>query len=327
MPPSVEGAVGVAREVTERRERERELERQNDRLFALFENFPEPTVAYIFQNGEPHVSQVNQAFSDVFGYAAEEAVGEPIDDLVVPAGREAEAAAIDEQVRAGHHVDEVLQRQARDGLRDFWFRNLQLSDDAAIDGYAFYIDVTERRNRERQLERQNELFRKAQDLANVGAWEYDVASEELSWTEEVYEIHDIGSEFEPSPETAIEFYHADDRDRIREAFDRALADGTPYDLELRLVTAEDEERWVRTRGDPTVDDERTVRIRGTIQDITDQKASAERIRALADSFPDLAFIIDESGKYVENLSGGGMDEFSHAGTEPGAGDYLHDDMP
>ncbi|MFB6361241.1 MAG: PAS domain-containing protein [Halobacteriales archaeon] len=309
------------------RQAQTEARRQRDRLQLLFENFPEPTVAYTYRDGEPHVAQVNQAFSEVFGFDAESAVGEPIDDLVVPADRAAEADRIDEQVRAGHTVDEVLERQARDGRRDFWFRNLQLPDDAAIDGYAFYIDVTEPYERERQLERQNELFRKAQDIADVGAWEYDVATETLTWTDEVYEIHDLSADFDPEPEAAIEFYHPDDRELLRAAFERALERGTAYDLKLRLLTAADEERWVRTRGDPTVEDGTTVLIRGTIQDITEQMASAERIQALADSFPDLAFIIDETGQYVENLSGRIDGEVSLAGSPPTAGDRLHDDLP
>jgi PAS domain S-box-containing protein len=309
------------------RQAETAARQQRDRLQLLFENFPEPTVAYTYRDGEPHVTQVNQAFTEVFGFDADAAVGEPIDDLVVPADRAAEADRIDAQVRAGHTIDEVLERQAQDGRRDFWFRNLQLPDDAAIDGYAFYIDVTERRERERQLERQNELFRKAQDIANVGAWEYDVESETLSWTEEVYEIHDLPSDIDPELEGAIEFYHPDDREQLRSAFERALEAGTAYDLELRLLTAEDEERWVRTRGDPTVDDGSTVLIRGTIQDITEQQASAERIQALADSFPDLAFIIDETGRYVENLGGRIGGAVALAGSPPTAGDRLHDDMP
>ncbi len=150
--------VGIGRDITERKEQERRLERKNERLSVLFDRFPEPAFAYAFEDGDPHVREVNEAFEETFGYDAADAVGAHVDDLIVPPDRRAEAARVDERVRNGDAVDELLRRQASDGLRTFRFRNIPLSDDGDIDGYAIYADVTERVRREAQLEAEQQRF-------------------------------------------------------------------------------------------------------------------------------------------------------------------------
>lgn len=143
---------GVGHDITEREERERTLEQQNTRLRTLFEHFPEPTVAYRHQNGGPYIVDVNETFLEIFGYEKETVLGVHVDELVVPPDRRDEADRIDDQVIAGELVDEELRRQTADGLGDFRFRNIRLSDDGSIDGYGVYEDITAFRDRERELE-------------------------------------------------------------------------------------------------------------------------------------------------------------------------------
>ena len=128
---------------------------------------------------------------------------------------------------------------------------------------------------ERELDRQNELFAKAQDLADVGAWEYDPQEEEAYFTEEVYEIYGVDPDYEPSPKTDIpKFYHPEDRDTVREAVERALEAGEPYDIEVRITAAD-----------------------GSEQDLEQTK---EWYRTLLDAAPDAVFVADaETGEMRE----------------------------
>ncbi|MFB6280072.1 MAG: ATP-binding protein, partial [Salinibacter sp.] len=140
-----------------------------------------------------------------------------------------------------------------------------------------YRDITARKRRKQKLERQNDLFAKAQEIASVGAWEYNVDTEDLRWTQEVYRIHGRPPENPATLDEALSDYHPEDRPVLEEAFARATDAGESYDLELRLRTETEEERWVRTRGEPQHEDGKVVRLRGTIQDITEQR---RRERAL-----------------------------------------------
>ena len=131
---------------------------RNERISSLFGQFPEPVFAYAYENDEPYIRQVNEAFTTTFGYNSEEAVGEHVDDLLVPSDQQPEATRIDDRVKDSDPVDEILQRRTRSGVRDFRFRNIPLSADDAIDGYAIYADITERRQRKEQLRREKQRF-------------------------------------------------------------------------------------------------------------------------------------------------------------------------
>jgi PAS domain S-box-containing protein len=151
---------------------------------------------------------------------------------------------------------------------------------------------------EQELERKNDLLEKTQTLTDVGAWEFDPRTGEAYFTDKVYEIYGVGSEYDPDPEEDIQrFYHPEDRETVRNAVTRALEAGEPYDIEVRITSATGGEKWVRTQGDPLFVDGQCERVRGTIRDITDRK---ERERDLAqtkkwyqtllDAAPDAVFV-------------------------------------
>jgi PAS domain S-box-containing protein len=296
------GGFGIYTDITDRKERGRELKRRNTRLNALFENFPEPTITYAYEDGDPLILDINEAFAETFGYDEAEAVGEHVDDLIVPPERREEAQRVDDRVRSGEAIDETLRRRTADGIGEFRFRNVRLPDDEEIDGYAIYADVSDRKERERELRRQDELFRKAQDLANVGAWEWYPGREEGHYSERVYDIYGVDSRPEKSPAADLEeFYHPEDRETVRTAFERAVETGEPYDVEVRVIDADGDEKWVRTRGDPELEDGACTRIRGTIRDIADRKKRERELRrheAILNEVLDAAYVLDEEGRYT-----------------------------
>jgi len=164
------------------------------------------------------------------------------------------------------------------------------TDDAAVGRVLLTLtDITARRAHPNERDRQVDLFTKAQDIANVGAWEYDLRTDDFYWTDEVYQIYGLSTDAEVTSERGIAAYHPADRPEIQDAFQRAVDEGKSYDLELRLIDHTDTLRWVRTRGEPQFDDDGdVVRVRGTIQDITERKARAgelQQMRNAVDAAP------------------------------------------
>jgi len=147
---------GAVQDVTDEYESRAALRHERDRFSALFENFPEATVAYEYVDGEPIIKDVNEAFEATFGHDAEAAVGESINDLIVPPEKRDEAERLDEQVKRGEPLDAEIRRETANGVRDLWIRSIRVEDDEEFDGVAVYVDVTERRERERELARKNE---------------------------------------------------------------------------------------------------------------------------------------------------------------------------
>ncbi|RDZ63833.1 histidine kinase [Haloferax sp. Atlit-12N] len=157
------------------------------------------------------------------------------------------------------------------------------------------------RSRDRaELERQQFLFDRVQDIANIGIWEYVPATGALEWSAGIKRLHGVDPDYEPELDDAIDFYHPDDRDRISAAVAAAVEDGEPFDLDLRLVRADGEIRNVRAWGHPVDSDPHDGRVvRGVFQDVTEHtqqarvhQTLAEEYEALLDTSGDAIFLID-----------------------------------
>ncbi|WP_101297359.1 PAS domain S-box protein [Halegenticoccus soli] len=151
----------------------------------------------------------------------------------------------------------------------------------------------------RELERSRDLLEKTQQIAHVGGVEFDVPTGELRWTDETRRIHEVPADYEPSFAAALEFYHPDDRETIRAAIDRAIERGEAFDHELRLVTAEGNERWVRIVGEPHRQDGEVVSLRGTVQDVTDRKERRRRFEAIFNHTYQFTGLMEPDGTLVE----------------------------
>ena len=149
-------AQAVLTDVTEHKRLGVALREQRDRFSTLFENLSEPVVATDFEADAPVVTDVNEAFVETFGYEPGVAVGEPLNDLVVPEGKEDEAQSLDERVRAGERLHVEIERETTDGSREFLFRNIPVETEDRPVGYAVYVDITDQKERERQLRERND---------------------------------------------------------------------------------------------------------------------------------------------------------------------------
>jgi PAS domain S-box-containing protein len=142
-----------------------------------------------------------------------------------------------------------------------------------------FSDITERKQAEEALLRNEALLTEVQEVSHVGGWEYDIQTRHLTWTEEVYRIHELPPDYDPNDiANDIQFYSRDDRKEIEEAFNRAVTTGERYALELRFETAKGNHRWVRTIGQPELKDGHPVRVVGNIADITERKQAEEALR-------------------------------------------------
>jgi len=156
-------------------------------------------------------------------------------------------------------------------------------------------DITERRARERELERTRDLFSKTERLAQVGGWELDRHGEALRWTDGTRSIFAVDDGYEPTLADAVEFYYPEDRSRIRRLVHRCREDGTPYDVVLRAQTAAGDDRWIRSMGEAVPSDGEAAAgdatdteadgttgaaaVRGAVMDVTERR-SRERDRRM-----------------------------------------------
>ena len=143
-----------------------------------------------------------------------------------------------------------------------------------------HMDLSRRKTSEAQIERSAEMLKRTGELAHIGGWELDLASSSLTWTEQVFRIHELEPGTMPSLDNAIDFYAPEAQPVIRAAVEAGAAHGTPWDLELPFVTAKGNPRWVRAQGIAVVEDGKPVRLLGAFQDITEKKTIALEMHRL-----------------------------------------------
>ncbi|GAB3677785.1 PAS domain S-box protein [Halopiger thermotolerans] len=246
----------------ERREYEHELERQraftDDLLDALDDIF------YVVDE-DMVLQRWNDALAETTGYSHAE-----IEEMDEPLYFDDDAlAAIEESVTEVFETGETRLEApltTKDGERiphEFVASVLEDPDGNPIE-VGIARDISDRKCYERELERTAHLLEQAQRLTNVGAWELEVRPDadaaDLRWSDEAARIHghdpDADGELASDLEDALEYYHPEDRPRLRRAIERALERGESYELELRMRTAAGERQWVRTIGEPIYDDGR-----------------------------------------------------------------------
>ncbi len=129
------------------------------------------------------------------------------------------------------------------------------------------------RRAEQQLRESQAMLARAESVAHIGSWQWEIASDTMVWSDEVYRI--MGREIAdqaPSLADRTGIYHPDDMSKARATLERAVADGAPYELEMRVLRPDGSVRVCRVRGQAELGPEgRPVRLFGSVQDITDQK--------------------------------------------------------
>jgi len=162
------------------------------------------------------------------------------------------------------------------------------------ENFSFAMEARERDAQRRRMENalrasvdrlghQQALLSMASRLGRLGAWEVELPSLHVTWSEELCIIHDMPPGYSPSFDDAVAFYVPQDRATFAGAFSACVRDGRPFDLELQIVTAAGRRVSVRSIGEAARDASGAItRVQGAFQDITDGKLAEEEIRHLAE---------------------------------------------
>jgi PAS domain S-box-containing protein len=141
-------------------------------------------------------------------------------------------------------------------------------------------DITERKEVQERLQRSEMLLAQAEQLANLGSWEYDVASKALTWSAQFYRMLGFDPENAPIPSVqSARMIHPEDLARARSDLEELETTGKPLENELRFVTQDGKVRIFHSRALAIVDESgRVIGVRGMSQDITERKREEDRVR-------------------------------------------------
>lgn len=166
--------------------------------------------------------------------------------------------------------------------------------------------VSQRMHNEVQLDKLHILSGEMSDIAKIGLWEYNLAKDELIWSEMTKIIHEVPLNYEPNLEEATNFYKSGySRNTIAMTVQQAILSQMAWSEKLQLVTAKGNEIWVIVSGKPIYKNDEFAGLIGTIQNINSLTLSEIKtreneyhLRTLIDNLPLNVFIKDVDSKKI-----------------------------
>jgi len=216
-----------------------------------------------------YFKKVNPAMSRLLGYTQDELLSHPISSFTHPDDRLKTEAEI-EVLSRNEGNDTFQNRYLTKSGKIIWlsWTTRTFFQEGKI--YSIARDITE----EKELK---DLLEQANRLAKIGSWEVDIINNEHYWSDVTREIHEVKSDYQPNMDDGIHFYkEGNSRSRVEKALERAIQQGVSYDLEVQIITAKGNERWIRTIGKPELVNGRLVRLYGSFQDIHKRKSAEQK---------------------------------------------------
>ena len=222
------------------------------------------------------IVDANDAFCRISGYTRDELIGQ--DHRLINSGhhdkgfwREVWRSIASGQAWRG----EVCNRAKQGNL--YWVDSIIapfMGDDGRVDKYiSIRFDITAARAAQRSLRESEAFLDRTGQVAGIGGWEFDLQTQKIKWSPQVYRIHEVDPDVEPELTQALAFYPDEARRELQKALAQAIAQGAGWDLELPFVTRTGRQRWVRVVGEAEVREGRATRLLGAFQDITERKRS------------------------------------------------------
>ena len=288
--------VGTHSNITRRKRAEEMLHLSEEKFAAAFANNPAAIVMTRLEDGL--FFDVNDTWLALTGYDRREIIGNKARKTNIWPSKEAFyrfARELREKGFLRGWEQEFLKKSGERFVAQVSAQVLNVRGEDMV--LATLVDITARRRAEEELQFHKTILEETGKIAKIGGWRFDALTGQGFWTEEVARIHDLDPALPISRDMAIQYYAGESREKIEIAVKEAVDLGTPYDLELEIVSAEGIRKWVRTIGHPVTRDGRVVEVKGSFQDISDR---VETETALRDSVKEKTALLNEVHHRVKN---------------------------
>jgi PAS domain S-box-containing protein len=279
---------GTNTDLEERKRAEDALRKSEERWRSVFENSA-IGVALTDYNGL--FLATNRVFQAMVGYTEEELRAVSFLDVTHEDYREANRALITELVEGKRQQFQIEKKyQRKDGSLIWVSNNVSLvpgTERVPRFIMALSEDITQRKGAEEALQRSEAYLAEAQKLTQTGSWAAQVSLKEnvnwsnVYWSKEMYRI--FGFDPDPTPPSRMEVVrrlHPEDAPSHPRMVERAIRDGTDFELDYRLLLPDGAAKYIHAVGHPVVNASGDViELVGTAMDVTERKRAEDALRA------------------------------------------------
>lgn len=300
-------------EITERQQTETAL-RENQQMLAGILEYADEAIISIDEQYK--ILLFNQGAEKIFGYQAQEIMGQSLDILLPQEFRHIHRQHIDQFSNSMEQARSMAMRSSKVyGLRQDGNKfpaEASISKLHTHEGLIFTVmlqDITERQRTAEKLQASQRLLAKAEKIARIGSWEYNLVTQQLTWSEELFNILGFNQEKNiPDCTTIFDSIHPDDRILVKNSLHLGHIEGKPWQFNYRLLMPNGSTKYLETRGEATIDSlGEIVKVSGTIMDISDRvqaeislRRSGDQLQLITNSLPVLIAYIDNQHRYRYN---------------------------
>jgi len=226
------------------------------------------------------VELLNRQVLEYFGKTPEELKTWALTDAAHPDDLPRVLAAFTYSITSGDPYDIEHRCRRADGVyRWFQIRALPVRDtDGRITGwYVLLIDIDDRKRAEEQLRRNHAFLTEAQHLSSTGSFSWRVATDEITWSNELYRIFEFESGTPVTLERIGTRVHPEDLALLQDMVDHARGDGDDFEYEHRLLMPNGSVKYLHLVGHGTRDPEGRLEYIGASQDVTQRRMSEEAL--------------------------------------------------
>ncbi|OQW93673.1 MAG: hypothetical protein BWK79_09900 [Beggiatoa sp. IS2] len=295
--------IGVLQDVTEYNKEIIDLRESREFLQEIIENINTPIFV---KNLQGHYILVNKAYTNLLNCCREEILDKT--DYQIHTTEDADRLrANDKMIQAGRcpfKYEETL--KFGEQKRTFITSKIPLLNRGQV--YAICgisMEITERKQMEEALRRNESRLEEIERIAHLGDWEWDVPTNRLFWSYEIFQIFRLRPhEFKETYQGFLERVHPDDRQRVDDAIQQAFCRKKPYNIEHRIIFPDSNDvRFVYERAEVTFDEQgNPLRMLGMVQDITERHAIEEKlwmIQYSIDQVTDSIFWMSREGRLMD----------------------------
>ncbi len=266
------GMVGTSQNITERKQVELALNASESRFRAFMEK--SPALAFI-KNEAGQFVYINTTFERIFQMKPGDILGTTVFDHW-PAKIAQKLHDHDMSIFASGQQTEAFENVPTPTGMRHWLTVKFLFSNA--DGQRFLgctaIDLTERHNAEQALRTSTELLNVSQYVAQIGGWQWNIATQKLFWTDQLFKLLDATQdEIQPTLESVLEYLLPNSQPVFANALQDAITKGESFDTELEMLTHKGRKIDVRAICTVTLENGRPAILNGVFQDISDQKVA------------------------------------------------------
>ncbi|NQT73380.1 MAG: PAS domain S-box protein [Chloroflexi bacterium] len=293
----------IARDITERKRIEEELQLQKLLFEQLFESSLD---AIAMVDKEDTVLRANQAFETIFGFTSEEIYGRALNDVIVPSDLRTEGVSLSQRALSGESIRVETTRLRKDGstvdVEVLGYPTILGNE--VVGSYVIYRDISKRKQAQIALKESEEQFRNLVENLNEIIYTTDengvitYVSPNIQQIAGYDQTESIGKNF-------VDFVRPEDLAGRIEQFQKVIS-GIEEISEYWMVSKDGDQKWLRTNARPIMKEDKVVGLQGALIDITDQKRAEEalqeserKLRTIFDNANDEIIFIDESGIVID----------------------------